>query len=239
MVTYVRDSTGRFPERPHYKPIELDRLCEKLITEFLKELHGKVEFPVTTDDLTKLIERDTSDFDTYADLSELGCDVEGLTEFYRGRKPAVKISAKLAEDPRYENRLRTTMSHEYGHVQLHAYLWEMHPPAADLLRSKPQANKQICKRETIVGAKEVDWMEWQAGYVCGALLVPANPARRLIQAHVEERKLYGALSVDSPEGLAVIHLVMDNFKVSQEAAKVRLLQLGVLTTAVAQGSLFA
>jgi hypothetical protein len=125
MVTYVSDRTGRFPQRPHYKAVELDRECESIINAFLKDLHGAVEFPVTTDDLTKLIERDTSDFDAYADLSELGPDVEGVTGFYRARKPAVKIAAWLAEDARYENRLRTTMTHEYGHVRFHAYLWEM------------------------------------------------------------------------------------------------------------------
>src|SRR5690242_17696466 len=105
MVTYVSDRTGRFPQRPHYKPAELDRECESIINAFLKDLHGKVEFPVSTDDLTKLIERDTSDFDSYADLSEFDTDVEGVTEFYRGRKPAVKVAAWLAEDSRYENRL--------------------------------------------------------------------------------------------------------------------------------------
>ena len=37
--------------------------------------------------------------------------------------------------------------------------------------AEPVANK--CKRDNIVGASETDWMEWQAGYVCGAILIPA------------------------------------------------------------------
>ena len=50
--------------------------------------------------------------------------MEGLTEFRLGQKPSVKISALLAEDEGRKNRLRTTLTHEYGHVHFHAYLWE-------------------------------------------------------------------------------------------------------------------
>lgn len=34
--------------------------------------HGSVAYPLTTDDLTVLIERDTESLDQYADLSETG-----------------------------------------------------------------------------------------------------------------------------------------------------------------------
>ena len=66
MVTYVRDQTGRFLQRPHYKPEELDRECESVITGFLKDLYGEVRYPVDTEDLKKLIERDAEDLDVYA-----------------------------------------------------------------------------------------------------------------------------------------------------------------------------
>src|SRR5262245_10401430 len=110
MVMYVRDQTGRFPQRPHYKPEELDRECESLITTFIKGLHGKVGYPVETEDLKTLIERDTEDLDVYADLSTYGAEVEGVTEFNAGRKPSVKIARHLTEDDRRENRLRTTLT---------------------------------------------------------------------------------------------------------------------------------
>lgn len=60
MVTYVRDQTGRFQQRPHYKPEELDRECESVITGFLKGLYGEARYPVDTEDLKKLIERDVT-----------------------------------------------------------------------------------------------------------------------------------------------------------------------------------
>jgi hypothetical protein len=57
MVKYVPDRTGRFSQRPHYEPKELDRECENIIAGFLKERHGAAKYPVSTDDLTVLIER--------------------------------------------------------------------------------------------------------------------------------------------------------------------------------------
>src|SRR5262245_37162288 len=108
MVAYVRDRTGRFQERPHYRPDELDGECEAIISNFLKEVYGTVHYPVDTDDLTKLIERDAKDLDLYADLSGYGQDVEGVTIFKRGAKPSVQISVELTNDERRQNRLRTT-----------------------------------------------------------------------------------------------------------------------------------
>jgi hypothetical protein len=102
MVKYLPDRTGRFSQRPHYEPKELDRECENIIAGFLKERHGAAKYPVSTDDLTVLIERDTESLDQFADLSGYGCNVEGLTHFQPGRKPHVRISASLAGD---ENRL--------------------------------------------------------------------------------------------------------------------------------------
>src|SRR6202035_4762016 len=84
MVKYVPDRTGRFSQRPHYEPKELDRECETIIAGFLKERHGAAKYPVSTDDLTVLIERDTESLDQFADLSGYGRNVEGLTHFQPG-----------------------------------------------------------------------------------------------------------------------------------------------------------
>src|ERR1700704_2811135 len=84
MVKYVPDRTGRFSQRPHYEPKELDRACENIIAGFLKERHGAAKYPGSTDDLTVLIERDTESLDQFADLSGYGRNVEGLTHFQPG-----------------------------------------------------------------------------------------------------------------------------------------------------------
>ena len=111
----IRDTTGRFALRPHYDVAELDRECEKIVTDFLTKRYREVSYPISTDDLTALIEKETEDLDHYADLSHYGAGVEGITIFQRSGKPKVQIAAFLSEGNR-ENRLRTTLTHEYGHV---------------------------------------------------------------------------------------------------------------------------
>jgi hypothetical protein len=112
--------------RPHFEPIELDRECEHIICAFLKQKYGEVKFPVPTDALDVLIEQDAQDLDRYADLSAEGDDVEGVTEFIPGQKPRVKISARLSENPKLENRLRTTLTHEGAEVPCTALAHRYH-----------------------------------------------------------------------------------------------------------------
>ena len=54
---------------------------------------------------------------TDGDEGERG-EVEGVTEFQVGKKPRVLINRQLSEGRNMENRLRTTLAHEYGHVHL-------------------------------------------------------------------------------------------------------------------------
>lgn len=239
MIKQVPDKTGRFSQRPHYEPKDLDRECEQIISKFLKERHGKAEYPVTTDDLTLLIEQRTEDLDLFADLSSYGPDVEGLTEFRLRQRPRVKIAAPLADDAKRENRLRTTLTHEFGHVHFHAYLWDMEPPQPDLLKRKPEANKQICKRDNLIGAAQTDWMEWQAGYVCGALLMPVSRVRELVRRYQEPKGLFGPIKVEGIHGQELIEEVRGAFQVSAHAAKVRLLKLGLADLKGSGPSLFS
>jgi len=238
MVKYVRDTTGRFQQRPHYEPKDLDVECEGILKTFLKDLHGEVSFPVQTEDIKKLIERDADELDVYADLTSYGPEVEGVTEFRPGKRPRVRISASLTEDDRRENRLRTTLTHEYGHVRFHAYLWEIEPPTADLLRQHPDRDKIICKRDTMIDAAQTDWMEWQAGYICGALLMPKSAVTRLCREHAENHGIYGPVSIQSAPGTQLIQTIVTTFQVSQDAARVRLLKLGLLTAAPQSKALF-
>lgn len=238
MVRYVTDRTGRFSQRPHYEPKELDRECEAIIGGFLKDRHGTAAYPVTTDDLTVLIERDAESLDQFADLSSYGRDVEGLTHFQPGRKPRVLISKVLAADDYRHNRLRTTLAHEYGHVHFHAYLWNIEPPGANLLKTNPHANMQICFRDKILDAAQSDWMEWQAGYVCGAILMPASRVRAIAAAYCESHNLFGVIGQADSHGRALIEAVKTGFNVSADAARIRLIKLGILGSGSAGPSLF-
>jgi hypothetical protein len=123
-MKWVPDETGRFEWRPYYERDELDAECEQIVSAFLIAGHGVVRFPVSTDDLTVMIEQDTADLDLYADLSDEGADVDGLTDFFYRRRPSVRISRELSLGSDGDRRLRMTLAHEYGHVRFHNFLWD-------------------------------------------------------------------------------------------------------------------
>lgn len=239
MVRHVKDRTGRFAERPHFSEDELDAECEQIISQFLHGLHGVTNYPVTTDDLTKLIEAHTADLDLYADLSGLGEDVEGLTEFRPGEKPRVRISRLLTEDLRRENRFRTTLTHEFGHVHFHNYLWDASTRQSNLFGTGQYSDESMtCKRETIIGAHKTDWMEWQAGYACGAILMPITAVKRLVADIFQNHGIYASVKPDSVHGRTLIASMVKAFRVSDEAASVRLSQLNFLSAAASTQALW-
>lgn len=205
---------------------------------FLRKKHGDVQFPISTDDLHVLIEQQDASLDAYADLSAFGEDVEGVTEFFPDKGPMVSISERLANDGRRENRLRTTLTHEFGHVYFHRYLWAEKFISGRLFERKSLENKAICKRDTILNASQYDWMEWQAGFVSGAILMPASHVRRLVTDYCQPRGLHGAVYVGSDHGRALVGAIMEQFTVSEDAARIRLLKLNLVAESDRQPSLF-
>lgn len=228
-MKWVKDNTGRFPRRPHYLPEELDLECEATITTFLKQRHSRVEYPISTDDLTVLVETMVDDLDLYADLSKEAGEVEGVTDFVPGRRPKVRISERLSNDLRVANRFRTTLTHELGHLQFHGCMFELGKSESPLIASVsvPVSNK--CKRDKILHAGQSDWMEWQAGYCCGSFLMPLDALRQATRTFIADKNATIAqFSLSSPEAEELIDRVCCTFQVSQDAARVRLLQRGVL-----------
>ncbi len=237
-MKWVKDQTGRFAFRPHYLSEEFDAECEKLIGDFLLQQYGKIAYPVSTDDLTVLIETLTDDLDLYADFSNEDGEVEGVTDFFPERPPKVRISKRLTLDTRLSNRLRTTLTHELGHVKFHTLMFQsqtgstLFTPVAAVVSNK-------CKRDSILQASERDWMEWQAGFACGAFLMPATALRATVRQFIEERQISIArFEVNSTQAQALITRVSGVYAVSREAARVRLLRQGTLSEAGLSGSLF-
>lgn len=219
----------RFGQRPFYGEKELDEECERIVTQFLIRRYGSAKFPIATEDLAGLIETEAEDLDQYADLQEFGQDVEGVTIFVPHGKPTVKISASLAE-PRRENRLRTTLTHEFGHAKFHSILFGAGTRTGDLFGDEPEVPDgftQVCARDKIVEAQLVDWMEWQAGYVCGAILMPAGFLRTVIREKFPG-SIERGLMANPDVAQAMVEEVRDGFRVSAEAARVRLKRLGVI-----------
>jgi hypothetical protein len=251
-VRWVRDASGRIPRRPHFLAEEIDKECEALVSSFLRRRRGRATYPLSTDDLTVLVEQETADLDLYADLSSEGPDTEGVTDFFPGQRPRVRIAGALAADPRREHRLRTTLAHELGHVRLHNCLWTLDAPATLALNPR-------CRRATIDRPDGTDWLEWQAGYASGALLMPAGAVARLVGAGLAPRSpLFPGIRLGPPartpqspdhldpeEGPApvaiapgsnwdgiLVRRVQRAFDVSPAAARVRLLKLGYLAAPV-------
>lgn len=224
-MKWIRDKTGRFLERPYYTTDELEDICEELIETFLKSRYGVVRYPIETSDLTVLAEQHTSDVDTGADLSEEGLDVQGVTIFLPDRKPEIRIDAQLTMQAWRANRLRTTLTHEIGHVRLHTPLWERKVMQGSLFSTKP-FESAICSPRTILDAKQTDWMEWQAGYASGAMLMPRS-ALRAIATDVLGKRARPML-IETPGGENLLSAVQQAFRVSRDAARVRLLQRKLL-----------
>lgn len=235
LVKYIRDDFHGFPERPHYEPKELEMQFERLVIDFLRTKYGKVEFPFKTDDITLLIERDVLDLDQYADLTPYGDDVEGMTQFKRDAKPDVFISKNVH---RHENRLRTTLAHEYGHVILHSYLFKLGQRRLRLGLNQ-SASAIYCKRGTMLGAKKVDWMEWQAGFASGVVLMPKTYVHTVVAPIRQRLGVFGAAEQGTDAGHLMIRAVMNSFMVSREAAIVRLKVLNMLGSMPEQRSLFS
>ena len=231
-MKWVPDKTGRFPQRPHYDPAELDYECEQIVSAFLRERYGTAQYPIATNDLTILIECSVSDLDMYADLTAEGADVQGVTDFFPRKKPEVRIARDLSEQDRRENRLRTTLTHELGHVKFHNFLWD---GAIRQLSLSPQSGSGYspkCKRADIIGAGPTDWMEWQAGYCCGAFLMPISRMKKITGEFARVANCYPPLDSSSVDATHLIGRIADAFQVSTEAAAVRLTKLGYIASQV-------
>lgn len=225
-MKWVRDRTGRFPQRPYYEELELDSECENIISSFLIEKYGKVAYPISTNDLTILIEQKTSELDLYSDLSNEGNDVEGMTVFLQNTLPRVLISNFLSTSSSHVNRLRTTLTHEFGHVVFHNFIWAFEQPS---LFKPDSGNLTIkCNRDTILNARNVDWIEWQAGYASGAFLMPLSSIKEIVHQINNDTNTYGKVFAASDIGRKMISQVQSVFQVSEDAARVRLLKLGYI-----------
>jgi Zn-dependent peptidase ImmA (M78 family) len=191
-----KDTIHNFGYYFRYTKEELDLEFQKIIFDFLRKKYNKIEFPISTEDLTILIENNVKDLDIYANLEK---NVEGVTTFIKGQKPSVAISSELSENDTYENRLRLTLAHEFGHVKLHNFIVQI-----------KENFSQKCKRDNISNTKQTDWMEWQAFYAGGALLIPIVELKKIIKLTNEEQ---------------LISSISKKFGVSKIAAKVRLSQI--------------
>jgi Zn-dependent peptidase ImmA (M78 family) len=216
----LRDPLGRPIPRLYFKTEVLDGRCERKITDFMDQHCGGFRLPIPTSEIIRLIVTEADGLDLYADLPE---SVDGYTDYFTDRKPTVKISQRLAA-MRFQNRLRFTLAREYGHVWFHAPLWRK----SEEDPTRPTSPCWTCYRDTIGSAVEHDWMEWQADQLGGALLMPRSYLFHWAGEIAMREAKEPPLPADSELGIAIIRRVIRRCQVSEQAARVRLLRLGLL-----------
>ncbi|MCL5962726.1 MAG: ImmA/IrrE family metallo-endopeptidase [Chloroflexi bacterium] len=209
-----------------------------MVESFLLSHNGHVNYPLTTNDIFILLESKVDDLDVYADLSAEGNDVEGLTDFFVDGTVGVRVARHLSEDPRRENRYRTTLSHELGHVRFHRDAYNRATQQMALSDDLVLKQSTRCKRDTMLNASQVDWLEWQAGYASGSILMPITLLRKVVTEFREQANLFVPIFVGSAAGEDLIGKVQTAFQVSADAARVRLLQIKYLSESVPSPSLF-
>jgi hypothetical protein len=217
----IPDKTGRFSMRPFWEAAELEQMCEETITGLLRQRYGFDRVPVPTEAITVLIERDAGDLDFASDLSDELYDTFGVTLFFPGRKPTVKIARELWEQRSRNNRLRMTLAHEYGHLLLHTWLYDKY--------AKSQDPQRCYWKNLHPTSRVIDWLEWQAGYAGAALLMPESFMRRAAEAYLIERNERRPLAKGSADASSLAQRISLAFDVSVEAATVRLAKLSYLT----------
>jgi len=202
-----------------------EQLCERAVVGYCIEKYGQELTPLPTDVLTQMLERYASVLNLFATLDE---GIDGVTTMFGSeRRPEVEISGGLSRQWFRENRLRTTLAHELAHVLLHAPLWRAQCMAAGHQGEGRIA--QACRREAVADhAPRSDRIEWQAGYICGALLMPKRRVDLLVDRFRSTCSTSPVLVAGSAEAEELVERVAIGFRVSRRAARVRLRRLGVV-----------
>lgn len=212
-----RDPLGRPIRWLYLKTEVLDRRCEGIMREFMNRRSGGYRLPIPTDELIRLLEERAEKVDTYAELPE---GIDGQTLLFYDRRPIVKIAERIYRT-RSDHRVRTTATHEFGHVWLHAPLWR----EAGARMAGSGGPVWSCHRDNIVNAAKTDWVEWQAGWVSGAILMPASSLREWAGEYAARFGMNSPVAVNSQAGSALIMRVVEECDVSILAARVRLSKL--------------
>lgn len=145
-------------------------------------------------------------------------------EYISAKANTVIFDSRLLEENQ-EHRYRFTAGHEAGHVVFHTSYFAYDPNQLSLFGDAEPAMVRCRVDTTKVKTKSFrlisdhDWMEWQANYFSGALLMPQSAVIALANEY------------DGPDYLrpwSLIRTLEDVFNVSSEAAKHRLTSLKLI-----------
>jgi len=170
-------------------------------------------------------------------------DVLGVTEFPKGKQPAISINRDLSglavdlEDPLpgTVGRWRATLAHEAAHVLLHRILFEFDENQGMLFEThsvdRTATLMQCLKREVSFGGVGRDWREVQANRGMAAMLMPRTTFHAVTRRVLVDNGHGGAGQLNEAEAGLVASRLAALFRVSKQAAHIRLSTLGYLVTA--------
>jgi hypothetical protein len=219
MKTY-RDKSGQFSERPHFEPIEIDRICDD-------ELRKAGLFPSTPAAvrIERFVEKRFGVTPEYDDLPE---GVLGYTRFGDKGVEAIVISAALdaAKGKVAERRVRTTLAHEAGHGLLHAYLFALGERPLNLFDRDSQSDHKILCRD-IQGEEQRGriydgrWWEFQANRAMGSILCPRSLVEQSLTSFLLPSGSLGIMNLDTSRREEAIRALSETFDVNPIVARYR------------------
>jgi hypothetical protein len=137
------------------------------------------------------------------------------------QKPATNMMRKLSSQRQAITRLRQKLNPELAREPSDS-------SQSGVLALVASRNTFSCPWGCIIQAPVSDWMEWQASYVCGAILMPLSVVRSLIQKSESAWNKHNPIPADSILASELTARVAGVFDVSADAAQVRLHKLGII-----------
>lgn len=235
---------------------EIDIFATKVLSVYdAKLLHTPKEIPIED-----IIERYLKLEIDYKDLDKDGA-ILGMTVFNNGyldvynkvagaeekikvTKGTVLIDNSLVENEKLFHRYRFTCSHEASHWILHKqrYLKELDGQMSMLIDDNKFSGVKCLNRsiENAFGYSESglktdeDWLEWQADFMGGALLMPVLPFtneffRLLKLLGINKRRLFIDNQMNNISNYeTVIEHLVGIFNVSRKAVHIRLAKLNLI-----------
>lgn len=153
--------------------------------------------------------------------------VRNRAEYISANARTIIIDSRLLEEDQ-ERRYRFTVGHEVSHDIFHRGYFAYNPDQMTMFESQysPMVQCRVVAAKTSSKRKppqtDNDWMEWQANRLASAILMPAGMVRQLISSQPPEHSAFRAA--------CWVMSVCHTFKVSIQAAEIRLRELGITST---------
>lgn len=218
-----RTENGPFPERPHYEPQEIDRICLDALRK--TQLLPNAPQPTRID---RFVEKH---FGVEVAYERLPDGILGYTEFGSDGVNSIIVTSALDDEGGdvAERRIRTTLAHEAGHGLLHMHLFGLNQHQIAMFDRDDQPPKVMCRdvQGATPGAAAYDgrWWEWQANQAIGALLLPKPLVRQAIEGCCVTTPGLALPTIPEGRRTEAEQAISDTFDVNRVVARLRLNQL--------------